>query len=291
MSHSPAAFAADNLAATIDRVGAALCVGIDPVLERLPDVAPGEPAARFERFQTGVIDAVRGVAAAVKFQSACYERHGTAGWAALRDGIAYARESGLFVVLDAKRGDIGVSSEHYAAAASDDLQPQAVTVSPYLGMSVARPFLDAGLAVFCLVRTSNPDSDELQARRLESGETVAELVAGQVAEMGKAHIGERGLSALGAVVGATKAGGDEFTRLRARMPDQIFLVPGIGAQGGTIDALRPMLREGATTPAEGGVLVTASRSVIYAEARGNEGWTSAVARAAREHAEAARCLS
>ena len=140
------------------------------------------------------------------------------------------------------------------------------------------PFLDAGLGVFALVRTSNPDSDAVQGQKLADGRTVGEMMAAQVADQGALRLGTSGLSALGAVVGATKA--SEAAVLRGLMPRQFFLVPGYGAQGGTAADIRAMLRPGAKTPGDAGVLVTASRSIIYAKAAGGEGWEAAIRRAA-----------
>lgn len=257
---------ADLLGDAIERVGSPVCVGIDPVLDRLPDEAAGEtPADRLASFGEQIVDAVAGVAAAVKPQSACFERYGSAGVAALEKVCATAKEAGLVVVLDAKRGDIGISANHYAAAGAK-MGADAITVNAYLGTETVEPYLDADLGVFVLVRTSNPGSDELQSRELAGGETVAELMAERVSDLGNRSRGARGTSGVGAVVGATKSA--DAGRLRQRMPDQVFLVPGLGAQGGGADDLRPMLRMQTTGPADCGVLATASRSVIYPEGEG-----------------------
>ncbi|MCA9296641.1 MAG: orotidine-5'-phosphate decarboxylase [Phycisphaerales bacterium] len=250
---------ADHLNAAIDAAGAPVCVGLDPVLDRLP--AGGEtardPARAIRDFCLLVIDAVASVVPAVKIQSACFERYGAAGVAACGQVIDAARERDLVVILDAKRGDIGVSAEHYAAATLGGTHPAHwVTVNAYLGDDGLAPFVAAGGA-FALVRTSNPGGDAIQMPRLENGLTVAEHVGSVVAALGASSIGATGYSALGAVVGATKA--SEAGALRAVMPEQVFLVPGVGAQGGSIEALRELF------DANGhGALITASRSVIYA---------------------------
>ncbi|MFG0286221.1 MAG: orotidine-5'-phosphate decarboxylase [Phycisphaerales bacterium JB039] len=249
--------AADRLCEAVDRAGAPICVGLDPVLERIDPAAPSAPAA-FEAFTMAVLDGAAGLAPAVKFQSACFERWGSAGVAALERGMAAARQRGFIVILDAKRGDIGISAAHYAASATN-AGADWVTVSPYLGTETIEPFLDAGLGVFALVRTSNPGSDELQSARLQGGATVAEHIAARLAEFGAGRRGTCGLSDVGAVVGATKAA--DAAALRQRMADQWFLAPGYGAQGAGADDLRPMLR--AAPGASAGVLVTASRSIIY----------------------------
>lgn len=280
---------ADRLAAAIDRAGAPACVGLDPVYEKLPaTLRESSPPPRqidaIERFCEGVLDACAGVVPAVKPQSACFERHGPAGFACLARVCARARELGFVVVLDAKRGDIGVSAEHYAAAAFGPaaFHADAVTVSPYLGPDTIEPFLALhGTGVFVLVRTSNPGSDAVQSARLADGRSVAEMIAGQVAGLGATRVGARGLSSVGAVVGATKAA--DAAALRAIMPDAVFLVPGYGAQGGTAGDIRGMLRPRRSGPGDAGVLVTASRSVIYPPARAGalEDWRGAIAAAAR----------
>jgi len=265
----------DLLAHAIDRVGSPVCVGLDPVLEMLPAELRArhhEPIAAIDEFSREVLKAIAGVVPAVKFQSACFERYGSRGVAVLEDRCAEAARLGLVVILDAKRGDIGISAAHYAAAAKR-LHAHAITVSGYLGPSGVEPFLDAGLGVFVLVRTSNPDSDTVQSHPLADGRTVATMMADHVATLGATRLGECGLSNVGAVVGATKSA--EAAALRRRMPRQVFLIPGYGAQGGTADDIRAMARSESTTPASSGILVTASRSVIYAES-GASPWTEAV---------------
>jgi len=277
----------DRLAAAIDRVGSPVCVGLDPVLERLPEAVRAEhwePVRAIGAFCKAVIDVVAEHVGVVKPQAACFERYGSVGVHVLERTIEHALEKGLVVILDAKRGDIGVSAEHYAAAAVH-MGAHAITVNAYLGPSTVEPYLDAGLGVFVLVRTSNDDSDLVQAERLGSGRTVAEMMAAQVRELGRARRGERGLSEVGAVVGATKAA--DGRALREAMPDQVFLVPGYGAQGGTADDVRALLRDG-PAPGERGVIVNASRSVLYPAGGGD--WRQAVADAAHAFAEQLRAI-
>jgi len=276
----------DRLIERIERCGSPVCVGLDPVLERLPAALLGDGSATssvnrvravaaIERFSLGILDAVEGVVPAVKPQSACFERYGPEGFAALGRVIDAAR--GRFeIVLDWKRGDIGVSSEHYAAGAKS-LGADWVTASAYLGVDGFGPFLDAGLGVFALVRTSNADGDRVQSLPLRDGGTVAEAVAALVAREGARFQGSSGFSALGAVVGATK--GDDATSLRSIMPDQIFLVPGYGAQGaGPAEAAACFRSDGR------GAIITASRSVIYAFDVADPRWHDAVRDAAKRFA-------
>jgi orotidine-5'-phosphate decarboxylase len=280
----------DRLAAAIDRAGSPACVGLDPVVEKLPDAikrTTADAATKVARFCSGVLEAVAPHVPAVKFQSACFERHGPAGLEALRSLIVAAASRGLIVVLDAKRADIGVTAEHYAHAAfTGESAADALTVSGYLGPDTVEPFLKPGRGVFVLVRTSNPGSDAVQSQRLGDGRTVAEMMADHVAALAASRRRGRGLSDVGAVVAATKPA--DGPALRARMPDSIFLVPGYGAQGGTAADIRGMLRPGARSPGDAGVLVTASRSVIYAFEASDPDWPVAVGRAAGQFASELR---
>lgn len=278
--------ASDEFVAKVRASGSPACVGLDPVLEKLPPaIARGSEAEAIETFSRGVIDAVAGVVPAVKFQSACFERYGWQGVRALESSMKRAREAGLVVILDAKRGDIGISAAHYAAAAQH-AGAHFVTVSGYLGVSGIEPFLAAGLGVFVLVRTSNPDSARVQSQKLAQGGTVAEAMAGVVRELGSGHAGAEGLSDVGAVVGATQA--REGAALRELMPQQIFLIPGFGAQGGSVKDICTMVRPGEAME-RAGVLATASRSVLYPEsAAGGAEWQGTIRDAARRFADEIR---
>ncbi|MHC4415441.1 MAG: orotidine-5'-phosphate decarboxylase [Planctomycetota bacterium] len=282
--------AADRLLAAIAEVGAPVCVGIDPVLERLPvSLCPSRrnPAGAVDAiasFTLGVLDAVAEQVPCVKLQSACFERYRHLGIEALDRLTAEARTRGLQVILDAKRGDISVSAEHYAAAAFDpradggDARPDWVTVNAYFGADGIRPFLRRGFGAFALVRTSNPASEQVQGQRLTDGRTVAESIAGLVAATGEAVLGRSGFSALGAVVAATTPA--DAGALRRLMPQQIFLVPGFGAQGGRVEDIRPCFG-----PEGKGAIVTASRSVIYAFDPQRDRWADAVSDAAKAFAD------
>ena len=266
----------DVLVNAIDRVGAPACVGIDPVFEQFSRTLKMETELdAIELFSLKVLDCVAGVVPAVKPQSACFERYGSKGYAILEKVIKHARNLGLVVILDAKRGDIGSSATHYAQGAVD-MGAQLITVSPYMGPSSIEPFLDAGLGVFALARTSNPDSDEIQMRQLDDASRVAYAVSLMISKLGESRRGDSGLSNLGAVVGATKSA-EDVRELRELMPNQMFLVPGVGAQGGTIADVKPMVRHG-SKPSAGqlGVIINASRSVIYAQPSGSESWLSAI---------------
>jgi orotidine-5'-phosphate decarboxylase len=259
---------ADRLASAIARAGTFACVGIDPVLDKLPPALRAnhaDPAQAIGTFTKGVLDAVAGVVPIVKLQAACFERHGWQGVHQLEAALAHARALGLLTILDAKRGDIGISAQHYAHAAFAHAKADALTVSPYMGPDTIVPFLDhPSTGVFVLARTSNPQSDALQALHLDAPNkpTLAQRVGAMIHDLGTApgRTGICGLSNVGAVVAATKPA-DALT-LRVAMPNQIFLIPGYGAQGGRPEDIRQLMRpnQGISTA---GVLVTASRSVIY----------------------------
>lgn len=208
-----------------------------------------------------MIDATAEFAAAFKPQSACFERLGSEGFRALEETVSHAQSAGVPVIYDAKRGDIGSTAEHYAAAAAR-LGVDAMTINAYMGPSTVTPYLDAGLGVFVLVRTSNPDSGVVQSLELRDEGSVGDALARLAASIGVGRNGRHGVSDAGAVVGLTKAA--EAAHLRELMPDQIFLVPGYGAQGGSASDLAPLLTPRRRGVAGRGVLVNASRSIIYA---------------------------
>jgi orotidine-5'-phosphate decarboxylase len=274
-----AAHPADRLLDAVGRVGAPICVGLDPVLERLPEevrASCASPVEAIRRHALGSLEAIAESVPCVKFQSACFERYGAPGVACLYETMEAARAIGLVVILDAKRGDIGVSAEHYAAAARA-ARADWTTVNGYLGLDGVEPFLRDDCGAFVLVRTSNPGGDRLQSLRLADGRSVAEAVADLLADAsqagGDASFGRQGYARLGAVVGATKP--RDAASLRARLPRHLFLVPGYGAQGGGVDDVLPCFESDGR-----GAIVTASRSVLYPERRQGESWNAAVARAA-----------
>ena len=256
----------DRLAAAVERKHSQLVVGLDPVDEQLP----GEVDGDLFDFCSGIIDAVASHAVAVKPQSAFFEAHGADGVRAFAQVCEYARAAGLLVIADAKRGDIGSTARAYARAFIP--LADAVTVNPYLGGDSIEPFLEAcrreGAGIFCLVKTSNPGSADVQDVALADGGKVWQHVARLVRAWGEDLLGERGLSAVGAVVGATFP--REVAEARALLPHSVLLLPGIGAQGG---APADVAAAFATGPA--GALVSASRSVIYAWRETGGDWRSA----------------
>ncbi|MEM6258850.1 MAG: orotidine-5'-phosphate decarboxylase [Planctomycetota bacterium] len=272
---------ADRLLDACQLKGAPVCVGLDPVLEKLPDrFDKNDPVSSIELYCLGVIDAVAEIVPAVKPQSACFERYGAKGVAVYHEVVAHAKQAGLIVVGDAKRGDIGTSSAHYAAGLlAGEAGCDTLTVNGYLGGDGLEPFMQAaengGKGLFVLVRTSNPGGDAIQSLPLSDGRTVAEAVGDVVAELGSRCVGEAGYSNVGMVVGATKPG--DAAKLRERYPEQLFLVPGFGAQGGGADDVKACFKPDGT-----GALITASRSVIYAFEPSESNWQNAIANAGVE---------
>jgi orotidine-5'-phosphate decarboxylase len=264
----------DRLADAVERKRSPLVVGLDPVDEQMPD------SVDLDAFCRGIVDAVADHAVAIKPQSAFFEARGAEGVRAFEEACAYARAAGLLVIADVKRGDIGSTARAYAAAFAD--LADAVTVNPYLGRDSLEPFLDVckshGTGMFCLVKTSNPGSVDVQDAVLADGRPVWQRVADLVRDLGDGLVGERGLSSVGAVVGATFP--EEVARARELLPRSPFLLPGIGAQGATPGDVGPAFAAG---PSAG--LVSASRSVIYASSGAD--WRQAAARAAERLAREA----
>jgi orotidine-5'-phosphate decarboxylase len=256
----------DRLADVVERKSSQLVVGLDPVVEQMPVEVDGDLFA----FCSGIVDAVAPHAVAVKPQSAFFEAHGADGVRAFAQVCEYARAAGLLVIADVKRGDIGSTAGAYAQAFIP--LADAVTVSPYLGGDSVEPFLEAcrreGAGIFCLVKTSNAGSADVQDVELADGRKLWQHVAELVRGWGEDLIGERGLSAVGAVVGATFP--REVAEARELLPRSVLLLPGIGAQGGTPADVAAAFAAG---PAS--ALVSASRSVIYAYREGGGDWRSA----------------
>jgi orotidine-5'-phosphate decarboxylase len=265
-------------------------------------VGLGSPAERAAAAVTAhcraAIDAAGPACVAVKPQLACFERLGAAGWAALEAVVEHARGAGLVVLADGKRGDIAVSAAAYGQALVGatrtpfgdvaGLGVDAFTVNPYLGVDTLDVFVAAaraaGAGVFVLVRTSNTGAADLEDLVLADGGPLWARVATIVDRLGApapdtqeppSPAEANGLQDVGAVVGATAP--EHIARLRELMPRSVFLLPGIGAQGGRVEDLLPAFAPG---PAAG--LVTASRSIVAAhETAGGSPATAARAEAER----------
>ncbi len=282
---------ADRVAEAVDRKHSQIVLGLDPRPSLLPVELRGDAglssAAAAEacaRFCAGLVDATAPYVVGAKLQLAFFEALGAPGIAAFEEVCEYARNAGLLVVADGKRGDIGSTARAYADAyleRRDGEAPavDALTVNPYLGSDSVEPLLAAcrrsGTGIFALVKTSNAGTADVQELALSDGRRVWHQVAELVDSWGDELVGERGLSSVGAVMGATypRAVGEA----RRLMPKAILLLPGIGAQGATpADVAR------AFTSGPASALVPVSRSVIYAFRVDGADWRKAAA------AEAAR---
>ena len=250
-----------RLAERIQSVGSLVSVGLDADPDRIPPHLQDADLPRFA-FNRRVIDATAEHAAAFKPNAAFYEDPD--GWRSLEETIAYAHGKDVPVVLDAKRADIGNTARQYAHLLD---RADAITVNPYLGGDALSPFLSrAEAGVFVLCRTSNPGGADLQDLDLVGGDRVFERVAELAVSWN-----ERGN--VGLVVGATAP--DELAALRERVPDLPFLVPGVGAQGGDVEAAAKYCT------AEGAGLVNSSRGIIFAGEDGGADFAKAAGAAAR----------
>ena len=246
-----------RLRAALDDRGQ-LCVGIDPHGSLMLEWGLSDDVAGLERLAMTVVEALADRVSVVKPQSAFYERFGSRGIAVLERVIGDCRDAGALVLLDVKRGDIGSTSQAYADAYLDQSSPlavDAITASPYLGFGSLQPILDTALAndagVFVLALTSNKEGPEVQHATTASGRTVGGSILDRLRVL---NAGATPLGSLGAVVGATI--GDTGEDFDINGP---LLVPGFGAQGGTVDDLRRLFG-----PRARNVLPSSSREILRA---------------------------
>lgn len=239
-----------------------LCVGLDSDIKKMPqwlvEEAGGDTYKALMTFNKAIIDATAPYCVAYKPNTAFYEAFGAEGWKALADTIAYIRENHPrhFVIADAKRGDIGNTSAMYARAFFNDLKADALTVAPYMGEDSVKPFLGyEGKWVILLALTSNKGSMDFQLIRDENGNRLFENVISKSQIWGSTD-------EIMYVVGATR--GQMFEDIRAVAPDNFLLVPGVGAQGGSLEEV---CRYGMTDDC--GLLVNSSRAIIYASSERN----------------------
>ncbi|MBS1252449.1 MAG: Orotidine 5'-phosphate decarboxylase [Anaerolineales bacterium] len=234
-----------TLKATIEENDSLLCVGLDPRSRRIPD---GDVLA----FNRRIVDATADLACVYKPNFAFYEALGLDGLAALKATIAYIHARGLPVILDAKRGDIGATAQAYARAAFDVWGADAITINPYLGGDAVEPFTSrADKGIFILCHTSNPGAEDLQNLGVAGRPLYAHVA--QLAQRWTQH------KNIGLVIGATFP--EELATVRAGAPETWFLVPGVGAQGGDLEAA---VTAGLNTAGHG-LVVNSSRGIIYAD--------------------------
>lgn len=268
-----------------------LCVGLDTDPQKLPIAFPRN-ASGILAFNKAIIDATSPYCVAFKVNTAFFEALGSAGWQAMEETFAYIPSS-HFTIADAKRGDIGNTSHQYARAFFETLGADAITVAPYMGEDSIRPFLEyAGKFTIVLGLTSNSGSHDFQMLKVKAGQYKAPLVPNVVRARRGELLYERVIKTVAGwgsadnlmfVAGATQA--SLFTEIRQWIPNHFLLVPGIGAQGGS---LQDVSRYGMN--AEAGLLVNASRAILYASS--GEDFAEAAANVARQYAaEMAACLS
>lgn len=246
----------------------ALVVGLDPNIEYFPRFLVGENPTITEifkailRFNKLVIDAVKEHVVAVKPQLAYYEVYGSAGIQVLEETIAYAQSNNVIVINDAKRGDIGSTSEAYAKTflGNSTISGDMVTVNPFLGSDGYQPFIEVaemyGKGIFLLIKTSNPSSFEIQDLKLHNGEILYMNLAKDINKLALETIGDQGYSFIGAVVGATYP--EDAIKIRKTLPHSIFLVPGLGKQGGKAEDLKPYFDHNGL-----GAVISSSRGITY----------------------------
>lgn len=270
----------DTLARKIKATGAPIVVGLDPTLKFVPghikkqafrelgETLEGAAEAVWQ-FNKAIVDSIYDLIPAVKPQIAMYEQFGIPGLAAFKKTVDYCREKGLVVIGDIKRGDIGSTSEAYAAGhlgkvtiGSSEFRAfdeDFVTLNPYMGLDAVKPFMDVcreeKKGLFILVKTSNPSSGDFQDRLVE-GRPLYEIVGEKVAQWGEELMGES-YSYVGAVVGATYP--EQGRILRKIMPKTFILVPGYGAQGGKGKDLVHFFDEEGS-----GAIINSSRGIIAA---------------------------
>jgi orotidine-5'-phosphate decarboxylase len=300
MSDEPGAGFGDLLAWRVAERQSQIVLGIDPDPLQLWPVAGGPAAgSAAERASAAVlghcralIDAVAEACVAVKPQLACFERLGPLGCNVLHAVVEHAHQRGLLVIADGKRGDVPLTAAAYAQALLgsldtpfgplEGLAADMVTVNPLLGRDALEPFVAAaraaGSGVLVLVRTSNPGAADIEDLELADGGSVWQRLARLVDELGRPGIGESALSDVGAVVGATEP--QHLERARELMPHAVFLIPGVGAQGGDVQSL-----EAAFAPGRAGGLIAASRSIAGAH-RTTGGDPASAARAEAERLRA-----
>lgn len=290
---------ADRLNAAIRAKKSVVCVGLDPRLEQIPEFIKAKAQREHKNaftaaaeavleFNKGIIDAVADLVPVVKPQIAFYEQYGHEGIRAFEETLAYARGKGLLTIADSKRGDIGSTAEAYAKAFLGKVNlfgkevfsfdADAITVAPYLGWDGIKPFMTEakkyGKGLFVLVKTSNVSSGDLQDLEMNDARSVYEIMGGYVDSWGADEVGDDGYSFVGAVVGATYPA--QARKLRTLMPQNIFLVPGYGAQGGTAQDVKPCFNADGS-----GAVVNSSRGIIFA-------WENSDHFTEKDYAEAAR---
>ena len=226
-----------------------LCIGLDTDLAKIPSHFPRHVPSIFD-FNKAIIDATLEHTVSYKLNLAFYEAYGLEGWRAFEDTVHYLADKDVFIIADAKRGDIGNTSQRYARAFFEAVACDAITVNPYMGSDSVEPFLGfEGKWVIALGLTSNQGAQDLELKKLADGMPVYEHMIRFLTGLGSPE-------ELMLVIGATQR--SVFGTIRDLAPDHFFLVPGVGAQGASISDLAALITD------DIGLLVNSSRQVIYA---------------------------
>ena len=271
--------AIDKLIEKIKETNNPTVMGLDPRYEMIPEVVRNKYSKDLEgiskailEYNKELINNTYDIIPAIKPQLAFYEMFGIEGMKAFKETCRYAKEKGMIVIADAKRGDIGSTAKGYSNAYLGETpigenkievfeNIDFLTVNPYLGVDSITPFVEDcikyGKGIFVLVKTSNPSSGELQDLRLENGKTVYEHVASLVEKWGEELRGKYGYSSVAAVVGATYP--EQLKEIREKAPHTYFLIPGYGAQGGKAEDIALGFDKNGL-----GGIVNASRSLMCA---------------------------
>ncbi len=261
-----------KLSQEIQKTNSCLCVGLDPNIKRIPDAVKNvhsEQDQQVLHFLKQVIDSTSQNCAAYKPNLAFFEALGPSGLAVFKEITDYI-PSGKIIIADVKRGDISSSAEHYAKAYFEQFNVDAVTINPLMGLEAVEPFLQyPGKAVFVLALTSNPGADDFLCRPFQGRNLMAEYITEKLADYQ-----EKFETHLGLVTGATQP--DKLASVIQNCQDSALLIPGIGAQGGSIESLVPVLKNHAGIP-----LVNSSRSILYAGQHADD-WTQTVKNKALE---------
>ncbi|HTM65836.1 MAG TPA: orotidine-5'-phosphate decarboxylase [Flavipsychrobacter sp.] len=227
-----------------------LCVGLDTDLTKIPQHLSGTEDPAFE-FNKAIIDATKDFTVAYKINTAFYEAQGINGWTTLQKTLNYIPQN-IFTIADAKRGDIGNTSEQYARTFFFTYPFDSVTIAPYMGQDSVKPFLQfEGKWSIVLGLTSNAGSADFQLQRCEDGQLLYEKVLKTVSGWGTKDN-------LMFVIGATRE--EQLKHVRAMLPEHFFLIPGVGAQGGDVPTVCKN-----TINEDGGILINISRGIIYAD--------------------------
>ena len=273
----------DRLIDSIQQKNTPCIVGLDPAIDRMPDSwlakqginnssSIDEYAEAIYQYNLMVLDAIADLVPAVKPQSAYYELFGSAGIVALEKTIIAARDRDLLVVLDVKRGDIASTATAYAQSylPSQPARPyeaDAITIVPYLGKDCLEPFFTEAIkwkkGIFVCVKTSNPGASIVQEQKIND-RYLYEIIADLIKPASEKSIGKSGYSGIGAVVCATYP--EAAYRLRKQLPNSLFLVPGVGAQGGGNEGIKACFN-----PDGLGAVVSSSRAIMYPHLYGSAG--------------------